>query len=192
MSITPAILRRATGVALTLLMAVFGLIAATSLASSASASPYPPTSGCTISSSDHAVHGGDTVSITGSGFPANSTVQLAVHSSPDISLGSVKTDAHGSFTDTVTIPNSITGTDHSIVASSASTTCSFSPFASSGVAGVQASRDGQAPTLGVAGVHASRPANTGFDAAIASVIALALLGGGLTFVLIGRKRRAQS
>lgn len=185
---TPAILRRATGTALTLLLAVFGLVAAMSLSSSASANPYPPGSSCTVSSSDHAVHGGDTLTVTGSGFAANSTVQLAVHSSPEISLGSVKTDAHGSFTDTVTIPKSVTGTDHSIVASSASTSCSFNPFASSGVAGVQASRN---PTLGVAGVHASRPANTGFDAAIASAIALVLLGGGLVFVLIGRRRRSQ-
>jgi hypothetical protein len=184
---TPAVLRRATGTALTLLLAVFGMVAAMSLSSSASANPYPPGSSCTVSSSDHAVHGGDTVTITGSGFPANSTVQLSVHSSPDVSLGSVKTDAHGSFTDTVTIPKSITGTDHSIVASSASTSCSFDPFASSGVAGQQAQR----PTLGVGGVHASRPANTGFDAAIASAIALVLLGGGLMFVLIGRRRRSQ-
>jgi hypothetical protein len=152
-----------------------------SLRSAANADPYPPATSCAVSSSNHSVQGGDSLTVTGSGFPASSTVQLSVHSSTPIGLGSVHTDSHGSFTDKVKIPSSITGTGHRIVASAASTSCSFDPFATSGVDAVSTSRGSNSTASG-------GTASTGFAAVTATVIALVLLGGGLLFVVIGRRR----
>jgi len=171
-----AVLRRHIGVVLTFVAVVLGLVAVTSVHSKAAADPYPPTAGCSVSTSDTTVQPGDTLSVTGSGFPVDSTVQLAVHSAAPVGLGSVHTDTHGSFTDTVTIPSSITGTDHRIVASSGSTTCSFDPFAN--VHTVNASHDNAS----------GRTAYTGFGAVSAIVIAVVLLGGGLVLLMLGRRR----
>jgi hypothetical protein len=144
----------------------------------ASADPYPPTSSCAISTLNQSVQPGDTINITGSGFPANSTVTLTVHSVA-ITLGTVHTDGTGAFTDTVTIPSSLTGTNHKIVATSASVTCSMNPFGSKGVDAVA--------TKPKSGIDAL--ATTGFAAMTASVIAVALLAGGGLLLLLGRRRR---
>lgn len=173
-----AVPRRAVATLLAVLLAVAGLVGLLSMRSSASADPYPPTSGCTISSSDTTVTGGQTLTVTGSGFPANAAVTLTVHSTPT-PLGSVHTDANGGFTDTVTIPASVTGDDHIIVASSGSLTCQFDPTAqSSGGSATGSSNSGT-------------PASTGFATLTATGVALALLAGGLAFVLIGRRRGRQ-
>lgn len=187
MSYSPMLLRRATSVALALLLTVFGLIAVMSLRSSASADPYPPSSGCSVSSPS-AVVAGANFTLVGSGFPANSTVQLTMHSD-NVSLGSVRTDGNGSFADSVQLPASLSGTGHEIVASSGSTTCSLSANATAGVEGARAAAPGATdpPTAS----QNNGTANTGFAAITATVIALVLLGGGLVFVAVGRRRRAQ-
>jgi len=178
MSNHTGVLRR-LGAALTFVVVALGLVAVASMQASASADPYPPNSGCAISTSDTTVQGGSTLTIAGSGFPVNSTVHLAVHSAAPVGLGSVRTDAQGSFADTVTIPSSITGGDHRIVASSGSTTCSFDPFATN-----------TAKTVNISQNTANNgTAYTGFAAVTATVIALALLGGGLLFLVLGRRRR---
>jgi 5'-nucleotidase len=150
--------------------------------SSASADPYPPSQSCSLSSSDVDVHGGETLTVTGSGFPASTSVHLTIHSSPLVDLGSVTSDGNGSFVDSVTIPASINGSGHRIVADAANTSCSFDPFGSAGVAGVSTHRT----VRNGSGALAS----TGFATLSASVIAVALLGGGLTLVLLGRRRRS--
>ncbi|MGH3494920.1 MAG: hypothetical protein ACRDQ1_17025 [Sciscionella sp.] len=177
MSITSA--RRGLVLLAAALLTALGLLALTAGHNRASAGPYPPGSGCAISTSDQSVQPGDTITVNGSGFPANTSVALTVHSTP-MSLGSIHTDANGSFSDTVTIPSSLVGSNHKIVAASASTTCSFDPFGTQQVAAAQSSK----ATSGVGGL-----ATTGFAALTASVIAVALLAGGGLLLLLGRRRR---
>jgi ABC-type transport system substrate-binding protein len=167
---------RRTALLLAALLAALALVTVSSWHNRAAAAPYPPSSACTISSSDVAVTGGDSLTVLGSGFPANATVHLSVHSDA-ISLGSVKTDASGGFTDRVTIPTSITGTDHLIVADAGSTTCQFDPFGGAGVAGVATHRS------------SGGLASTGFHTLTASLIAGVLLVGGGMLLLLGRRRR---
>lgn len=171
--------RRLAASLLCVLVAVAGLIGLLSWHSSASADPYPPSSGCSISVSDTTVTAGETVSVTGSGFPANTTVTLTLHSTP-AALGTVRTDANGSFRDSVTIPASASAGDHTIVASSGSVTCQFDPVKTSTGTSTTTSANG------------GTPASTGFAAITATGIALALLAGGLAFVLVGRRRDRQS
>jgi len=169
---------RRTALLLAALLTALALVTVTSWHSRAAADPYPPSSSCTISSSDVAVSGGDSLTILGSGFPASTTVNLSVHSPAPVSLGSVQTDATGAFRDHVTIPTSITGSDHLIVADAGSTTCQFDPFGGAGVAGVSTHRS-----------TGGGLASTGFHTLTASLIAGVLLVGGGMLLLLGRRRR---
>lgn len=181
MNISMSFARRSLALLASALLAALALLALTTTHNRAAADPYPPSASCAISSGDNAVQPGDTLTVDGSGFPDSSTVALTVHSNP-VSLGSVRTDTHGSFSKVVTIPSSLVGTKHSIEAASGSTTCSFDPFATSGVDA--AATTSRAPTSGVAGL-----ATTGFETLTASVIAVALLAGGALLLLLGRRRR---
>jgi hypothetical protein len=150
-------------------LALLGL----SLGATASADPaYPPSTGCTVSTSDRSVAAGDTVTVSGSGFPASTSVGLTMQSGQ--SLGSVNTDSHGGFSTQVTIPANAAPHDR-IVAMSSSTTCSFDPNTATPPAPPQ--------------TPGSQTATTGFAAITATVIAVALLAGGVLFVALGRRRR---
>lgn len=164
-------------VRLVLLLILSGLaLLGSAFAATASADPaYPPATNCTVSSSDRSVTPGSSIAITGSGFAANTTVALTLQSGE--SLGSVHTDAQGSFTTSVTIPSGAAAHDR-IVANAASTTCSFDP----NEVVVPPAPQNQTPS--------TPTALTGFAAVTASVIAVALLGGGVLFVVLGRRRRA--
>src|SRR5699024_6484937 len=61
-------------------------------ASSAGADPYPPTQGCGIVAGTANVTAGESVTVIGSGFTADSTIGLTIESSPQ-SLGRVHTNA---------------------------------------------------------------------------------------------------
>lgn len=176
---SPFVMRRVLFTAVLACLAVVG--AALAAPAVASADPYPPTSGCALSGNQE-VTGGQSLTVTGSGFPANSTVQLSI--SPEgMSLGNVQAGADGSFTDTVTIPPSIQGSNHTVVANGGDISCSFNPFANAGVAGVSTHRNNGGSA------HTGGTATTGFAAITASVVAVLLLGGGLLLVTLGRRRR---
>jgi hypothetical protein len=161
------------------LLAALGLLALTASHNRAAASPYPPTTSCAISTLNQTVVAGDTINLNGSGFPADTTVALTLHS-VTTSLGTVRTDANGGFTTTVTIPASLVGTNHTIEASTASVTCAFDPFGTKGV-------DAASSHHATRGTDAL--ATTGFQTLTASVIAVALLAGGGLLLLLGRRRR---
>jgi hypothetical protein len=171
-----AALRSRTVSAVIMLAVIAGALLA--VPAIANAAPYPPTGGCSLSTGDSTVAPGERVTITGSGFPALATVQLSVESSGS-ALGSVTTDADGSFTSAVTVPSNVSGAER-IVASSRGTSCLFGL---SGPAGAPASgsSDGSAN---------SATATTGVAAISATLAALALLGGGLAFLVLGRRRRS--
>lgn len=60
------------------------------------------------------VHPGDTILVTGTGVQPHAKVTLVLHSTP-VTLGTVKADASGAFSATVTIPSSTPVGAHTIV-----------------------------------------------------------------------------
>jgi titin len=62
------------------------------------------------------VAAGKTMTISGSGYAPNSTVALAIYSTPQV-LTTVVTDASGNFTATVTVPAGLAAGSHTLVAS---------------------------------------------------------------------------
>jgi hypothetical protein len=79
-----------------------------------SALAYPPTTCPSLSVSTTNPQPGATFTVSSSGMPAHSQVKLFLHSDP-ILLKTVETDASGSFSTSVTLPDGVTGT-HTIVA----------------------------------------------------------------------------
>ena len=59
---------------------------------------------------------GKTMTISGSGYAPNSTITLAIYSTPQV-LTTVVTDASGNFTATVTVPAGLAAGNHTLVAS---------------------------------------------------------------------------
>lgn len=80
----------------------------------ASATAYPPTTCPSLSVSTTNPQPGETFTLSSSGMPAHAMVKIYLHSDP-ILLKTVETDASGSFTTTITLPDGVTGT-HTIVA----------------------------------------------------------------------------
>jgi len=93
--------------------------------SSATAAPpvIPPTPPVTSEKletpkdADDTTRPGETITIRGSGYAPNSTVEIVVYSAP-VSLGTVVTDSNGEFSVDVVVPPKLVGT-HSIVAQGA-------------------------------------------------------------------------
>jgi hypothetical protein len=169
--------RRTAAIAAMVVLGLMALVVAMSWSSSASADPYPPSQQCSVSSPTTNVAAGTTMTVVGSGFKAAQHVALSLQAG-NVALGSVTTNGGGSFTTSVTIPASFSGTSHTIQASAPNDTCSL-PLSSHGTDAVSATR----------GVDAkSTLASTGFAAITASAIGLALLTGGLLFVVVGRRR----
>ena len=63
-----------------------------------------------------AVAAGKTITVSGSGYAPNSTVSVAIYSTPQV-LTTVVTDASGNFTATVTVPAGLEVGNHTLVAS---------------------------------------------------------------------------
>ena len=78
------------------------------------ASPYPPGQFCVMAAHPDNAQPGETVTLTGSGFGANTTVVVEMQP-PPIVLGSTTSDSTGSFSITTTIPADTTGT-HTLTA----------------------------------------------------------------------------
>lgn len=157
-------------------IALLGLSFAMSLGSTAAADPgYPPNDTCTVSTSVNTVQPGQSLTLTGSGFPGGKSVALSLSSGG--SLGTATANSDGSFTTTVDIPFTAKP-DSLIVADSGSVTCSLDVIGPNGKHVHHTTPPPGQPT-----------AFTGFAAVTATVIALALLGGGLLFVVVGRRRK---
>ena len=119
---------------------------------------------------------GKTMTVSGSGYAPNSTVTLAIYSTPQV-LTTVVTDASGNFTATVTVPAGLAAGNHTLVAS-----------------GVDSSGNVRYVNLAVtvSGSGAATLAYTGADVvlpAIGGLVAVAV-GGGL--IVASRRRSASS
>lgn len=65
--------------------------------------------------SEEGVKPGDTVEVTGTGFAADESVAIEMHSGEPVLLATVITDADGAFTETVTVPKDAALGEHEIV-----------------------------------------------------------------------------
>lgn len=125
---------------------------------------------------------GDLIAVTGAGFGPNETVTIELHSDP-VTLATVTTDASGAFTASGTIPADTAAGDHSIVATSDSST------ASSPISVTAAAVDPAAPTDPATPTDPAAPelAETGTGSDMQGTIALALLLAGLGMTALKRR-----
>jgi hypothetical protein len=173
--------RRFVGLIAALLLTAAAVVVLTSLRSTASADPYPPSVGCSLSVSSSS---GGSLTLTGSGYGANQTLSITADGA---SLGSVTTDSTGAFQTTVQVPSS--GGSQTIVVGSSSTSCSTST--TSGVAAERNSRSsnsasgsGSSSGSGTGGL-----ASTGVKVLAISTLGALLIAGGLLVTFAGRRRR---
>ncbi|CAB4928940.1 MAG: hypothetical protein F2825_09695 [Actinobacteria bacterium] len=117
---------------------------------------------------------GQTITLQGSGYAPNSTVQLLVYSSP-VSLGTVVADQNGNFSVEVTVPANLANGTHHLVATGVD---------------AQGNVRNLVITVTVSGGVATL-ATTGFDAVPVAVggALVMLVGGGL---LVGARRRTNA
>ncbi len=164
-------------------LAVIGImIASVGFASSANAAPYTNAPSIAVSTTSPAE--GSTITVTGTDFDANSTVNLTLYSQP-YALGSVTTDSSGAFAASVTLPNGVTGS-HTIVGQgpSSSASVSIEIYSNSQGSGYASGNNGSGSDGGLA--------STGFAVAGIGVVGLALLIGGTVLLLSGRRRKVTS
>jgi hypothetical protein len=159
-------------------VAIMGLVAcvATIMIGSQAAGAYPGPSHCAVSSLATQISPGSSITLVGSGYPANTAVTFTLHSNTT-SLGSTTTDGDGSFTATVNIPLNVGAGNHDIVASAGNESCTLSLLGTASERAHRSSGDG------------GDLASTGVQIAALSTAAVILLGGGALFVVAGRRRR---
>jgi hypothetical protein len=163
------------------LVAIVGLLAcaAAMVIGSQSAAAYPGPSQCAVSSLATQISPGSSITLVGSGYPADTTVTFTLHSD-EITLGSATTDGDGSFTATVDIPLNVGAGNHDIVASTPSESCTLALL---GTDSNRIHRDRHSTDAD------SGLASTGVQIAALSTAAVVLLGGGVLLVVAGRRRR---
>ena len=161
------------------LAALFVALCAPFLATS-SAGAYPVTTCSTLAVSTTNPLPGQSITVTGTNFQASVSVSLVLRPG-ETPLKTVTTDARGSFSTQVTMPDSTTnGGNFLIVAVTgavSSTSCPADPFQS---LAVQAAAENNGSSSGNGGLS-----STGLDIAGLLALAAGLLGAG---VLLNRKR----
>jgi LPXTG-motif cell wall-anchored protein len=137
------------------------------------AQQYPPKAP-SVGVSDATVTAGESVTVSGSGWQAGSSVSLSFHSAPT-SLGSANVRADGTFSTGVTIPSSASAGTHLIVASGTASN------------GRQRSVSTEVTVLAAAGASGTT-AFTGAQVQTWMVAAAVLLAIGIGLVLASRRR----
>jgi hypothetical protein len=185
-----AVRRKSVALATTLLLTALALLttfAWTSSAQAKSTGAYPPPQPCVVSilgSNGQPLSSfqpGESLTVIGSGFTPNAVGQIILESTP-INIGTAKANAGGSLSEVVHVPATLPLGAHTLLVVMPNMTCSLHTQATdAGVDSVSATK--------VTAKSDGDLASTGFEAAAASAIAVALIGGGIMFVLIGRRRR---
>jgi hypothetical protein len=118
---------------------------------------------------------GKTITVNGTGYAPNTTVTLAIYSTPQV-LTTVVTDASGNFTATVTVPAGLEAGNHTLVAS-----------------GVDPSGNVRYVNLAVtvASTGKAQLAYTGADVALPSIVGLLAVSLGAGLIVV-RRRAARS
>jgi hypothetical protein len=184
-----SMLRKLGAVAALLVGALVGLGAMTS----ASAAPYVNQVSCAIGSTSP--NAGGSLAVSGTGFHANSTVTITLHTAV-VTLGSAHTDSAGAFATTVQLPQNVTGA-HTIVvqgSAAATDTCSAAVAIGSGTGGVVTGPQGGSGTGGTStgGSSTGGTAYTGVAVLSLSGVGVLLLIGGAVLLLAGRRRQVEA
>ena len=114
---------------------------------------------------------GKTITVSGSGYAPNSTVSVAIYSTPQV-LTTVVTDASGNFTATVTVPAGLATGSHTLVAS-----------------GVDSAGNVRYVNLPVTVSSSGKAtlAYTGADVAVPSIIGLVAVSLGAGLIVVRRR-----
>lgn len=135
--------------------------------------------GCatTLVGNSSSVSQGGSLGLTGSGWVANESVNLTLHSTP-VGVGTAQTDANGNFSATVTIPSNTPAGSHYIEASDSygnTATFAFTVTAAGG------GNNGGGSGGGLAG--------TGVAVVGIGALGVVLLVGGGLMLMAGRRRK---
>jgi LPXTG-motif cell wall-anchored protein len=122
---------------------------------------------------------GKTMTVSGSGYAPNSTITVAIYSTPQV-LTTVVTDASGNFTATVTVPAGLEAGNHTLVASGVDSSGNVRYVNLP----VTVSSSGTATITGKATL-----AYTGADVALPSIIGLVAVSLGAGLILVRRRAR---
>lgn len=150
---------------------------------------YGPAGAPVVTSGSSTVAPGGSITCGAANFEPNETVSLVAHSTP-VSLGTVKANAAGAWTASLTIPASLGAGAHQIVATGQSS--GEKAVFNFTVVGAAAGTTGATTASGATstGLPSAPLAFTGADTiALTSVAAVALAIGG--FLVLGSRRRRQ-
>ena len=163
------------------------------------AAPEPEQPTVTIGSTS--VAAGDSVTFSGTGFPADAALQIELRSTP-VQLGTVTTDTSGAFRATLTVPADTTPGPHTLVVidpdgveTATAITVTAAPDggtpgtgqpATPGSGGVTAPETGNGSTNGTGGMGSL--ATTGADSVPFVLAAALLLAAGIALVVRRRRR----
>lgn len=149
---------------------------------------YPPTVCATLAVSTTTPAENEPITVSGVNFSPNTTLTLELDNSAH-KLGTVRTDAQGSFTTTVTMPPGVTGSHLIIAVGGTTKNCPVDPSVRIDIQA--AGRQGGGAAGGGSGSGGSHggTAFTGVDILLLLVIAAGLVGAGVALVRSGRRRK---
>ncbi|WP_205858644.1 CBM35 domain-containing protein [Plantibacter sp. M259] len=153
----------------------------------------PEPGDATISVDRATVQAGSTVTVSGTGFEPDESIELVLNSDP-VTLGTVTADASGGFRTTVTVPVSVPAGAHTLVATGAqsareASTALAVTTAGSGGAGTDGSGTGS--TTVTSSERAGGLASTGFGGLSVLLAGAMALAAGAALVARARERRAR-
>jgi hypothetical protein len=170
-------LRAISALAAAIFGAVFILPAATQAGAAALSYPPSPCPGSIAVSTTHPLPG-ETITVTGSGFVAGSSVHLTLHTKV-YDLGTFTANAQGSFTAHVQLPAGVYGKHLVIAATGPAAKCPGDPVQIQSPGGESTGPGGPPGT-----------SFTGTDLAMILIAAAVLIGAGVAFSMSGKRRKA--
>jgi hypothetical protein len=174
------LIRRSFGVLAVLATATAVGFVAAGPAAGASRLDYPPTPCAAVSVSTTVPVQGSEITIHGTGFTPNVTVELTVQSTGEL-LASVKSNASGQFTTVVRLPDNLTGQQHIVATGGQGATCS--------TPSILITVRPQPTASHTPGGSGGPPATTGFDVLAYVVLGALLIGVGGVLTSVRRRRR---
>lgn len=183
--------RRLVALFIGLLAGACVLIASGLPAASAAPAPYPPRPCATLSVSTTTPYGGQSITVSGTGFSSGDQVTLEMRGDTNATLGHVTVGSDGRFSTEVKIPDDAHG-HFLIYADGGHPSCPVDPVvldvrSSLGIGGVAVGPNGA--SAAVAGASsAGGLAFTGLDVLLLVVAGLILIGTGVLLTRGGRRR----
>lgn len=151
------------------------------------AAQYPPTVCATLSVSTTHPLPGEAITVSGVNFEPNHAVHLVLRP-PSYALGTVNSDAQGSFTTSVKLPDGVYGA-HKIVATSGASNSASCPGDPTVTVHIQ-NPGGTTAGLGGGSGHHGGTSFTGFDGLLVVIAAAVLIVVGAALNRGGKRRHA--